>query len=161
MSRGHRRHRRDTRFVQRLPFLRDYGPRFGRSGPDRRQLCSRAPWSRQSSQSCSFQPQCPIRCRRRKMVVMVPIVEAERIERIKGHWGLLSYWVRSFAADDCAIRRQAERLLSVRSILGKPGEATNRGREGICDQRRFASGQRRHHEARSGTWGGGRDRSAD
>jgi hypothetical protein len=40
-------------------------------------------------------------------------------------------------------------------------KATNRGREGSCDPRRFASGQGRHHEARSGARRRSRDGSAD
>ena len=60
----------------------------------------------------------------------------------------LRHWVRSFAADDCAIGRQAGQLLNVRSALNKPGEG-------------FASGQGRHHQARDVAWGWGRDRPAE
>ena len=42
-----------------------------------------------------------------------------------------------------------------------PRPAADRRREGSRDQRRFASGQGRHHEGRGGAWRGSGDRSAD
>ena len=118
-------------------------------------LASRSLFDRRRSQSAARRAHCAGIEWRLAKAVKAKRRNEEQARSAVHHFGFHSLAIRclarSFSMSTCWLTHAGEEA--------RP--AADRRREGSRNQRRFASGQSRHHEGRGGAWRRSRDRSAD